>query len=218
VKDSILTKKDGIYSIHIPIAINPIETEKLSRVVGIDPGVSTFLSAYTPEKSFTIKQTEHSEYYDMLKKRIRFLRKTGERKRIRRGLLTKLDRNKANIIRELHWKSINHLVKNYDIIFLEKFDSQGFVKGGKNKNLNRRTNNLAPYQFQMRLMYKALLNGKIVKIVDAHHTTRTCSSCGNMQDMKLTDRVYECKNCSLVLDRDFNADKNILLKGRLHLL
>jgi putative transposase len=64
-------------------------------------------------------------------------------------------------------------------------------------------------------MYKALQHGKIVEIVGAHHTTKTCSSCGNNQTMALTDRVYECKSCSRVLDRDFNAGKNILMKGLL---
>jgi transposase len=215
VKNPIITKKDGVYRLHLPVDTSPVVVEKLTRVVGIDPGVSTFLSGYTPEKSFTIKQTERCDYYDALKKRLHQLRKTNERKRIRRKVLTKLDTKKTNITQELHWQSINYLVKNYDVIFLEKFDSQGFVKGGKSKALNRRTNNLCPYQFRTRLMYKALQHGKIVKIVGAHHTTKTCSSCGNNQTMALTDRVYECKSCSLVLDRDFNAGKNILMKGLL---
>jgi transposase len=215
VKDSIITKKNGVYCLRLPVNTSPVVAEKLTRVVGIDPGVSTFLSGYTSEKSFTIKQTEHCDYYDALKKRLRQLRKTNERKRIRRRVLDKLETKKTNITRELHWQSINYLVKNYDVIFLEKFDSQGFVKGGKSKTLNRRTNNLCPYQFRTRLMYKALQHGKIVEIVGAHHTTKTCSSCGNNQTMALTDRVYECKSCSLVLDRDYNAGKNILMKGLL---
>ena len=119
------------------------------------------------------------------------------------------------MINELHWKSINYLVKNYDLIFIEKFDSQGFVKNGKSKNLNRNTNNLKPFKFRERLLYKALTYGKIVKVVKAHNTTKTCSNCGSMKTMTLKDREYDCKSCNQVLDRDFNAAKNIILKGLL---
>ncbi len=216
LKDSKITKVNDIYQICIPVSIsistNDIDT---SKIVGIDPGVSTFLSMYSPDCLTTIKQSSWCKYIDRLRSFIKTKRNERTRKRIRHRLMLKLDRKQANVINELHWKSINYLVKNYDIIFIEKFETQGFVKGGKSKTLNRDTNNHKPFQFRQRLNYKAMALGKIVSIVDAHYTTMTCSSCGNLKEMKLKDRVYECSNCKSVLDRDFNAGKNILLKGLL---
>lgn len=86
---------------------------------------------------------------------------------------------------------------------------------GKNKGLNRNTNDLKHFQFRQRLLYKALSRGKIVEVVKAHNTTKTCSNCGSMKKMTLSDREYVCNSCNQVLDRDFNAAKNMILKGLL---
>lgn len=216
IKDSKITKVNGIYQLRLSVIVNhKITNINPEKVIGIDPGVSTFLSMYTPEKTVIIKQTNECKRIDLLRKKIIKLRKNKERKRIRRRLLNKLDNRKEHITNELHWKSINYLCKNYDVIFLEQFDTQGFVKNGKSRELNRNTNNLKPYKFRQRLLYKASTSGKIVEIVKSHHTTKTCSSCGNNQPMELSDRVYNCNKCNNVFDRDFNAAKNILLKGLL---
>lgn len=213
IKDSTITKVNGVYKLRIPVVIDIPEDIPITKVIGIDPGISTFLSMYTPDKSIVIKQSEKVKRIDKLRKRIKWLRRNKQRKRIRRRLLNKLDDRQSNLVDELHWQSINYLVKNYDLIFLEKFQTQGFVKNGKSKSLNRDTNNLKPYKFRERLEYKTSSLGKIVSIVDAHHTTTTCSSCGTMKKMKLKDRIYNCSTCNQVLDRDLNSAKNILLKG-----
>lgn len=215
IKDSTITKVNGVYKLRIPVVINIPEKIELNNIVGIDPGVSTFLNMYTPEKSITIKQSSEITSIDKLRKHIKSLRKNNQRKRIRKKLLTKLDSRQSNLVDELHWQSINYLVKNYDLIFLEKFETHNFVKNGKSKSLNRNTNNLKHYKFRERLEYKTSSLGKIVSLVDAHHTTMTCSSCGMMKKMRLSDRIYECNSCKVILDRDLNSGKNILLKGLL---
>ncbi len=216
LKDSTITKQYDVYHLRIPIDTNPTKQKTISRVIGIDPGISTFLSCYTPDKSVIIKQTNAYAKVIKLQARLRVLRNKRKRKRIRKRVLLKLERRKANVINELHWQSINYLVKNYDLIFLEQFDSQECVKGSKHKALNRKINDLKPYQFRTRLVYKAGLNGKLVQIVKAHNTTKTCSNCGSIRQMTLADRTYDCKKCNYVLDRDLNAGKNILLKGLLN--
>jgi len=36
------------------------------------------------------------------------------------------------------------------------------------------------------------------------------SKCGNLKkDLKLSDRVHHCDICGLIIDRDYNASKNI---------
>ena len=215
IKDSKITKKFGQYHIRIPLDVNIIKQKTHEKIVGIDPGVSTFLSCYDPEKTVLIKQSGVCKTVNELMKRLKQLRFDKKRKRIRRKTMVKLELMKRNATDELHWKSINYLTKNYDIIFIEQFDSQGFVKNGKSKNLNRNTNDLKHYQFRQRLLYKAAARDKIVKVVKAHNTTKTCSNCGVMKKMTLANRVYDCKNCNQVLDRDFNAAKNMILKGLL---
>ena len=37
-----------------------------------------------------------------------------------------------------------------------------------------------------------------------------CSRCGHInKKLKLSDRVFTCSNCGLVIDRDYNAALNI---------
>jgi len=44
--------------------------------------------------------------------------------------------------------------------------------------------------------------------------TKICSKCGNKKvDLTLKDRTYVCKSCGNILDRDFNASKNIKDEG-----
>ena len=46
-------------------------------------------------------------------------------------------------------------------------------------------------------------------------STKTCSKCGNVQDMALDERVYVCKNpnCNNVMDRDHNSAVDIENEG-----
>jgi len=137
------------------------------------------------------------------------------RKRIRKRKYNKLERKKSNLVNELHWTVIKSLIDNNDTIFLGKLDSQGFVKGGKNKTLNRRTNNLKHYLFRQRLIYKAKVANKYVKIVPEHYTTKTCCNCGKQNDPKKS-KIYTCSGCNKSFDRDINSAKNIILKGMLY--
>jgi putative transposase len=41
-------------------------------------------------------------------------------------------------------------------------------------------------------------------------SSKTCSTCGNVKkELKLSQRVYTCNSCDLVIDRDLNASLNI---------
>ncbi|MFX1519108.1 MAG: zinc ribbon domain-containing protein [Promethearchaeota archaeon] len=51
-------------------------------------------------------------------------------------------------------------------------------------------------------------------------STKTCSRCGHQRAMSLEERTYICRNCGLVIDRDFNSscaleqeDHNTLGRG-----
>jgi putative transposase len=66
------------------------------------------------------------------------------------------------------------------------------------------------YAFVQMLTYKCLLAGKVLEVQDESHTSKTCSSCGQIQPMPLWKRTYDCGNCGLVMDRDENSAVNQL--------
>ncbi|MCL5427841.1 MAG: transposase, partial [Candidatus Marsarchaeota archaeon] len=63
--------------------------------------------------------------------------------------------------------------------------------------------------------YKAESAGMKVIKVDARNTSKECGSCGNIQEMPLSERTYICNRCGMQMDRDINASINILNRATL---
>ncbi len=65
-------------------------------------------------------------------------------------------------------------------------------------------------EIRRQLTYKQLHFGTRVELVDRWFpSSKTCSKCGHVQDMKLSDRVFNCGGCGHSQDRDENASVNL---------
>jgi len=66
-------------------------------------------------------------------------------------------------------------------------------------------------EFRRQLEYKCAWYGTELVIANRWFpSSKTCSACGIVKaDLTLADRVYECGECGLVLDRDVNAAVNL---------
>ena len=69
-------------------------------------------------------------------------------------------------------------------------------------------------QFASLLSYKAAWAGRKYVAVNPAYTSQNCSQCGHRQLLSLADRIYSCSCCGIILDRDYNAAKNILALGQ----
>ncbi|MGL5192343.1 MAG: RNA-guided endonuclease InsQ/TnpB family protein [Chroococcales cyanobacterium] len=77
------------------------------------------------------------------------------------------------------------------------------------------------HEFRRQLSYKAERYGSKLIIADRFYpSSQLCSNCNHRQKMPLNQRTFECPNCGLVIDRDWNAsiilEKSLSLR-RLHL-
>jgi len=92
-----------------------------------------------------------------------------------------------------------------------------FAQNGRSrkKGLNKSILRSSFYEFRRQLEYKSKLYGSKVVVIDRWTpTSKTCSSCGSVKPkLKLSERIYRCQNCGLVMDRDVNAARNILSAG-----
>jgi putative transposase len=52
-----------------------------------------------------------------------------------------------------------------------------------------------------------------VEVDRLYPSTKTCSACGNSQEISLGERVYVCRRCGAVIGRDLNASINIRDEG-----
>jgi putative transposase len=57
---------------------------------------------------------------------------------------------------------------------------------------------------------KAEYAGKKVKLCIANGTSQTCHVCGNIQKMRLRDRIFRCHQCGNIMDRDVNSANVVL--------
>ena len=67
--------------------------------------------------------------------------------------------------------------------------------------------------FANMISYKAEEAGCKVVFVDPKNTTKMCSDCGTLVDKELCERIHNCPQCGLSIDRDLNAAKNILIRA-----
>lgn len=199
-------KVNSKYYISVPREIKVSSAPQKLRWCGGDLGVKTILT--------TCGSDGYSEYHfnksklNKLNEEIDALKKY---KRTPKKAFYKREERKKNLINALHWEIVNHLTDNYDIIKIGKFQPKNIVEQSSNRTLNRDIQDLKFFVLQQRLIYKASVKAKLVIQINERNTTKTCSSCGCLNDVGLS-RDYHCLNCNLKCGRDFNSSKNMVLK------
>lgn len=124
------------------------------------------------------------------------------------------------VVRKLH-KQLNDIRQNYlhqttceivktkpSRIVVETLNIKGMLK---NKHLAKSIRNQKLYEFKRQLKYKSELYNIVFIEVDTYYpSSKLCSSCGYKKtDLKLSERIYNCVECNLVMDRDLNASLNL---------
>jgi IS605 OrfB family transposase len=193
---------------------------KTDRVCGVDPGLRSFLTVYDKEQ--ITEYCQNREYFKRLNQKNKSLKarrirpkteKIATKRVLRKRHYNKIEKKKINYTNSIHWNTINFLLKNYDTILLGDIKSQGITKNGKNSSNNQEFNDLKFYVFKQRLIYKAKLSNKYIKIVNEFNTTKCCSNCGTLNHFVGSSEIFNCSECKLSCGRDSNASKNIFLKG-----
>jgi putative transposase len=100
------------------------------------------------------------------------------------------------------------LVSEHNLIAIENL-CLGFMNCSR--HLSRSSHDAEFGLFRQMLEYKAESAGIPVIAVNPSNTTQACSGCGGMVPKDLSVRVHACPDCGLVLDRDVNAARNILM-------
>jgi len=93
-------------------------------------------------------------------------------------------------------------------ITVEDLNISGIMK---NKHLSKAIQEQCLFKFKQMLIYKAKVNNTSVRQVNRFYpSSKLCNSCGCIhKELKLKDRVYECKECGYIEDRDLNASFNL---------
>ena len=103
------------------------------------------------------------------------------------------------------------LVREYDLVAVEDLDVKPMLETSQNV---KNKQDAAWSRFLDLLEYKAALHGTHVVRVEPAGTTKECSECGVETSKPLWIREHSCPACGHTEDRDLNAAKNILFRGR----
>ncbi len=181
------------------------------RPIGVDLGI-TSLAALSDGTVFL-----NPKYLSKSVQQIKTLQRNLSRKKpaSNNSLRTKVALAKAwRMVRNRRTdnahKVSHRLANNYSMIVFEDLHIPPMVK---NHNLASAIMDASWGQLRQLTAYKAERRGGRVILVEPRGTSQKCSGCGDAVPKVLSERVHDCPNCGLVMDRDVNAARNILKAG-----
>jgi putative transposase len=184
--------------------------EPSGNTIGLDVGLKEY---YTDSNGVMVENPR------FLRKGEKFLKRS--QRRISRKVKGSKNRGKARqLLGKRHLKISRQrkdhamklarcVVQSNDLIAYENLRIKNMVK---NHCLAKSINDASWYQFRIWIEYFGKVFNKVTVAVNPQYTSQECSSCGAIVKKTLSTRTHVCK-CGCVIDRDFNAARNILSRG-----
>ena len=203
-----------------------------NRVIGIDLNNAEIVTS----ENIRYNQVTKSKQYKKILKRKKRLQRSLSRKylvcnpenkkrfklsknyRKNKSLIIKIDKRLRNLKEHRHNEIINDiLTKPPKIIVLEDLYVKEMAskenrkdKDCKEKLASKNITEASMRKFRTMLINRINKYETAIVIADKYYaSSQTCSCCGNKQQMKVDKRIYKCKKCGLILNRDLNAAINL---------
>lgn len=136
-----------------------------------------------------------------------------------RKRVAKIQRHAINHKCDAYKKACSALVRiKPEYICMESIDAAALKERRGSKSLRRNNSRNCYSYFREFMKWKCEQHNIPFYLADDFYpSTQICSSCGNIKEgrakMKINQRVYKCKKCGMILDRDINAARNIMKWG-----
>ena len=201
---------------------NKKEDKKKSiyHTISLDPGVRCFQTGYSPD-GHTCKIGENQNEkikklygkMDMLKSRRDQCLYKKRRYNLNKKYL-KIEKKVRDIIYDLHNQTTSRLASEYENILLPEFSTSGMLKKKDLHSVTKRMmSTLSFYKFKEKLKWECYKKSKQLYIVTEEYTSKTCTNCGTIKNNLGGSKKYECNECGIKIERDYNGARNILLKN-----
>lgn len=218
---TILQEPSGKY--YVSLCCDGIVVEKkefTEKSIGIDLGITTFITTSNGEKIENVKIYEKSLqklrrlHRDMDRKVVGS--KNWEKSRIR--LAKEYEKIRHRRDDYFHKVSLSMISKN-DLICTESLGISDMIEKNSKEHLHdisRSISSVSWGKFIRMLEYKSILyDKKVIKIDRYYPSSQICSVCNykNEEVRNISIREWICPQCGAHHDRDINAAKNILNEG-----
>ena len=217
---SVTIRKDAVghywASFVVRVEIADVPCAKSGRVSGLDVGLSTFATTEdertdvaNPRFAWGAAKALARSQRSVASKKMGSKNRGRAKKRAARVAV-----KVANQRADFHHKAARGLLGVYDVIGVEDLRIKNMMAKGKGRSksaLNRSIADASWGRFRAVLEWQATKAGKQVVPLVAKDTTQICSCCGAKAKprIELSDRVFRCAACGLVLGRDRNSARNL---------
>jgi putative transposase len=205
-----VTEQAGHWYVTVLVEQEQVAPTNPGPIVGVDLGVSTLA---TLSDGTTEPNPRHLRL--CLKKLKRYQRAVSRkqkgscnrRKAVRKlaTLHRRVAHQRANTLHQF----TSRLARTKAVVVIEDLNVSGLLK---NHRLAQAIGDVGFGEFRRQLIYKAAWYGCQVIVASRWEpSSKTCSACGWVDPrLTLVDRTFSCEQCSLILDRDLNAARNLV--------
>ena len=180
--------------------------------VGIDVGLTSFATLSDGSKIANPRffRREERALKRVQRQHAKLVKGSTKRKKHRKSVARVHERVAFRRHNFVHQES-RRIVNNHQVIAVEDLSVNRMIH---NHCLSKSIHDASWSMFASVLSRKAASAGRQYIAVNPAYTSQDCSRCHHRQPMLLSDRVYRCPCCGLVIDRDHNASLNILGLGQ----
>lgn len=215
IKSITVSKKAGKWFVSVLTEQEFTENKKtFNNPVGIDLGIKSF--AFLSNGN----EIKNPNFYRKLELKLKTeQRKLSAKVKFSKNWLkqklkvSRLQEHIANCRYDFLHKKSHEIVKSQDIIGIEDLNVKGMVK---NRKLAKSIHDVGWNMFTNMLEYKTFFQSKtLIKVGRFYPSSQLCSNpeCDGRKLMPLHLRTYICEKCNTVIDRDYNASKNIEIEA-----
>lgn len=207
----VVRRADGYYVQFCIDAERNEKREQTGKTIGLDVGLTHF---YTDSDGNTVENPRHLRKSERSLKKLNCrLSRTQKGSKNRAKARNRLSRKHLKVSRrrkDFAVKLARCVVQSNDLVAYEDLQVRNMVK---NKKLSKSISDAAWTAFRNWIEYFGKVFGVATVAVPPHYTSQNCSSCGKVAKKSLSQRTHICPHCGFVLDRDWNAARNILELG-----
>ena len=211
-----------IFSYAVEIPVKDVRTRKYN--LGIDLGIRKEAVIAFGNQIMKFSNINKSPYIKRLERKLKHIQRNISRKLrfhkkgtpYSKGLKDEIKKlNKLYYhLRNIRHNYIHHITRKIinllpAIIVYENLNISGMMK---NRYLSRHIANAIWYEFRRQIEYKVQEYSNIQLLVADrwYPSSKLCNNCGNKKSNLGFNETYKCDKCGLVIDRDFNAAKNLM--------
>jgi putative transposase len=205
-----VSERAGRWFVSVQVEIEMPEPETAEKpAAGVDLGIlalATFSDGTRVENPRALKRNLRK--IKRLQRSVSRRQKGSANRRKAIAKLAKAHLRVANIRKDTLHQATSLLAKTKSAVVLEDLNVSGMMK---NHHLAQAIADVGFHEFRRQLSYKGEWYGCEVQVADRFYpSSKRCSRCGNIKaGLDLSERLYECEVCGLIIDRDLNAAFNL---------